>query len=266
MFQTGKITGKVKADLMGEISGIAASRVNEGVLWVHNDSGDTARIFAIDHNGKHLGTFSLKGAQAFDYEDMAVGPGPKPGTNYIFVADTGNNSAHKGKPRPHVSIYRVPEPVVAGKEEPQQVSLDGVNQFTFTYPDGAHDVETMMVDPIGGDIYLCTKRDEKSRIYRIASPGLQSSRVVAEFVGEMVQSKPVGGDVSPNGKTILIKGYFTIHAFHRDLEMPLWKALTTTDPIMLPVYLAEPQCTSICRTCQVQRQQVENTVISPPLK
>ncbi|MBJ7514635.1 MAG: hypothetical protein JHC94_09975, partial [Acidimicrobiia bacterium] len=34
-----------------EISGIAGSRLNSGLLWVHNDSGDTARIFGLDAQG-----------------------------------------------------------------------------------------------------------------------------------------------------------------------------------------------------------------------
>jgi len=36
-------TGRLgDADLV-ESSGIAASLVNEGILWIHNDSGDTAQ-------------------------------------------------------------------------------------------------------------------------------------------------------------------------------------------------------------------------------
>jgi len=227
---------------------MAASRVNDGVLWVHNDSGDSARVFAINPQGTHLATFSLKGAQAIDYEDMAVGPGPKAGVSYLFVADTGNNKAHSGEPRANPSIYRVAEPSIT--EEEQQTTLDGVTRFTFSYPDKAHDVETMMVDPIGGDIYLCTKRDKKSRIYRIASPGSLSGRVVAEFVGEMTITGVVAGDVSPDGKLILVKGYPAVHAFIRDPEMPLWKALSAAAPIRFNGYQIEPQGESLAFDAQ----------------
>src|SRR5205085_11138386 len=34
-----------------EASGVVESRARSGVLWVHNDSGDTARVFAITKAG-----------------------------------------------------------------------------------------------------------------------------------------------------------------------------------------------------------------------
>lgn len=39
--------GVVECNDIKEASGIVASRVNPGVLWVHNDSGDKARTFAM---------------------------------------------------------------------------------------------------------------------------------------------------------------------------------------------------------------------------
>ncbi|MCS4143067.1 hypothetical protein GGQ15_003470, partial [Salinibacter ruber] len=41
-------TGRVAHTLIDETSGIVRSRWQENVWWVHNDSGDAPRIFAID--------------------------------------------------------------------------------------------------------------------------------------------------------------------------------------------------------------------------
>src|ERR1051325_7918903 len=77
---------------INESSGIAASRRNQGLFWTHNDSGDDAFLYAIDRQGKHRGTWRVKGARAQDWEDIAVWKDAKSGTSYIYVGDIGNNS------------------------------------------------------------------------------------------------------------------------------------------------------------------------------
>ncbi len=52
----------------------------------------------------------LEGVDAEDFEDIAVGPGPLPGLNYIYVGDIGNND----EDRDEVQIYRFLEPDLAG--------------------------------------------------------------------------------------------------------------------------------------------------------
>jgi len=53
--------GLINNDSLNEASGLAASRRNPNILWTHNDSGDENRVFAIDANGNHLGTFLIEG-------------------------------------------------------------------------------------------------------------------------------------------------------------------------------------------------------------
>jgi hypothetical protein len=58
-FGPGRLAGVVQNDQIREASGIVASRQNPGVLWVHNDSGDSARVFAINEKGEFLARASL---------------------------------------------------------------------------------------------------------------------------------------------------------------------------------------------------------------
>jgi hypothetical protein len=102
--------GKVADSALTEISGISTSRQTPGVIWAHNDSGDVNRVFALSSSGTRLATFYLTGASAIDWEDLAIGPGPIPGQDYLYVADTGNNSLNRAT----VTIYRVAEPSLAG--------------------------------------------------------------------------------------------------------------------------------------------------------
>ena len=50
---------------INESSGIAASRCQKNIFWVHNDSGDDAFIFAINAAGDDLGTWKIPGAVRF---------------------------------------------------------------------------------------------------------------------------------------------------------------------------------------------------------
>jgi L-ribulokinase len=63
-FLAGTKVGALQSPLINEASGIAASRKNANVLWVHNDSDDSARIFAMSYDGTHLGIYNLAGASA----------------------------------------------------------------------------------------------------------------------------------------------------------------------------------------------------------
>ena len=133
--------GTVASDAITEASGIAASPRFDDVYWVHNDSGDTARVFAISGTGQTLGEYALSGATAVDWEDIAAGPGPTPGVSYLYVGDIGDNAAT----RTSVQVYRVPEPSVdpdAPASSPQ--TLTGVATLTLKYPDGPHDAEALL--------------------------------------------------------------------------------------------------------------------------
>ena len=90
---------------INEASGVAVSRKNSDVLWTHNDKGDSNRVFACNSQGKHLGVYSIGGATNRDWEDIAVGPGPVSGQQYLYVGEIGDNSAKYDLKH----IYRVPE-------------------------------------------------------------------------------------------------------------------------------------------------------------
>src|SRR5689334_130260 len=145
--------GPVTDPALTEISGIHAGVRNPAVWWVHNDSGDTARVFALDGTGAVRGTYSLTGATAVDWEDIAVVPGATPGSGTIYAADIGDNA----RARTEVQLYRVAEPDVPATGPAVTTALGGVETLHLTYPDGPHDAETLMVDPPTGDVVIVTK-------------------------------------------------------------------------------------------------------------
>lgn len=228
--------GLIENELIIEASGIAASRKNENVLWVHNDGGDKNRIYAMNSNGKHLGIYYLKKAKSNDWEDIAVGPGPLDEHEYIFVADIGDNKAK----RKVKYIYRVIEPDVIPEKAPVDTVLKDVDKIPFKYPDGKRDAETIMVDPISKDIYIVSKRESNVHVYRLEYPQSTKEINTLEYMCTLNMTNVTAGDISPTGCEILIKTYDKIYYWNRLPGQKLWNILEKVQPKEL-FYIAEPQ-------------------------
>jgi hypothetical protein len=221
-----------------EASGLAASRRNANVLWVHNDRGDTSRVFAISTTGASLATFVLAGAEASDWEDIAVGPGPIAGASYLYVGDIGDNSANSDT----IEVYRVAEPAVVASSA--EVTLSGVERLEFRYPGGQGDnAETLLVDPTNGDLYVVTKSDTgEARVYRASPPFVPLRRTTMTLVTTLQfgaapllgDPSATGGDISPDGALIAIRSYDAAYAWRRPAGTTVAEALATP-PCSLPV-------------------------------
>src|SRR5215217_8757126 len=98
----------LKDKSVSESSGLVASRTTPGAYWTHNDSGDGPFIYAFDPHGDSLGVFRVTGAQARDWEDISIGPGPERDKSYLYIGDIGDNDQQRSE----VVVYRVAEPVL----------------------------------------------------------------------------------------------------------------------------------------------------------
>ncbi len=231
--------GPIAHDALREISGMAASQRNPGILWLHNDSGDSNRLFAIDTQGRHRGIFHLCGAANRDWEDICLGPGPD-SLSYIYVGDIGDNAATY----PEKVIYRVPEPLVPPGGAPPDTLLNGVAAIRFRLPDGPRDAETLMIDPPTGDIYIVSKREPNVRVYRLPYPQSPDSTLTAEAVAALPFSFATAGDISPDGREILIKNYAQIFYWCRAPGASIGDVLAQP-PLTVP-YAVEPQGEALC--------------------
>lgn len=163
-----------------EASGIAASARHAGVFYVHNDSGDAPRFWAIDVAGQTLTSWQLASATATDWEDVAVGPCPT--GSCIYFGDIGDNN----EVRPSYEVYRVPEPEL----DAPSVSWERIR---FVYPDGSHNAETLLVDG-DGRLYVVTKvAAGPSGIYAFPSDPPTSGTITLAWVGGV---EPPFGDRS----------------------------------------------------------------------
>ena len=177
-------------------------------------------------DGQLLGTFQLAGVSDYDWEDIARGPGPVDGVSYLYVADTGDNSERRGS----VQVYRFPEPTdLSGGV------IADVETIDLTYPDGARDCESLLVDPLTGDLVFI-ERDRAdqgvSGVYVAEAPLSTSDTIELTHTGTLVfgtdpmpgDVDATGADVSPDGTLAVVRTHDMVFAFARDLDQPLWTA------------------------------------------
>jgi len=219
-YKQGVKTGKVANGKLNEISGIAASRVNPGLLWVHNDSGDSAKVYGLDEKGNNVAEFTLAGAKARDWEDIAVGPGPDPNDSYIYAGDIGDNHRR----RKTIAVYRFAEPKIKGGQKPFKGTIEVYDRLELAYPQGPRNAETLMVDPVSRDIYIVTK-SPRTEIYTSAYPQSTDEVNRLQRVGEIEWSTAVGGDISTDGRLIIIRSNFFAYVWVRAEGQALWEAL-----------------------------------------
>lgn len=218
----GSVAGQVESSALTETSGAASSRANAGVFWAHNDSGDTARVFAMTTSGHHLAWVQLAGASAVDWEDMAIGPGPQNGQSYLYLADIGDNN----HARPSVVVYRVPEPTIDVQHPPADgQTLTNATALTLQYPDGPHDAEALAVDPANGDLVIVTKEvSGQAGVYvrpaSAATSTLDRKDPIPLGPGTLV----TGADASPDGTAVVLRTYTSVLVFPRAPSTPLDEA------------------------------------------
>ena len=179
-----------------EASGLALGR-SSSRLWMHNDSG-AAELIAVDPKGAIEGRVTLTGARIDDWEAIASGPC---GTgSCLYVGDIGDNDAK----RKQITVYRLQEPDNTSGAVPAEA-------IHATYPDGAHDAETLLAAP-DGSLFIVTKGDTGPiAVYKFPREANAGSTVKLERVGKALADKPssdnrvTDGAFSADGKWVVLR-------------------------------------------------------------
>lgn len=111
---------RVITELDEQVQEISGMIIHNEKLWVHNDSGDSAKLYQIDTtNGAVIRTKIIKNAVNYDWEDITKDE------NYLYIADVGNNSGT----RDSLKIYKVL------LEDLDNEDIDSINAtiISFTY-------------------------------------------------------------------------------------------------------------------------------------
>lgn len=206
--------GTVRDDALVELSGLVRSRRDPGLFWAIQDSGAAAELIALRTDGQAVGRWTASGAENFDWEDLATAPGPD-GIPWLYAADIGDNI----KQREAVTIYRVPEPTA-----PQGGGTVAAQALRLTYPDGAHDAESFLVDPRRGTLIVITK-GVPGGVYAASRPASWSGSLRLRRIADAGIAYATAADVSADGRTVAVRGYFNVATWQRRGSEPLTATL-----------------------------------------
>lgn len=193
-------------------------------LYTANDSGDSARVFVVDLQGRTRDVVELAGVDVVDVEDAGLGPG-----GVLVVADIGDNRAE----REQVQLLQLADP-----------TSGDVERRVLTYEDGPRDAEALLVHPGTGQVLVVTKELFGSAAYEVPERGRVLRRVGGfrpQQTGTAGGPAPVaaarllvtGGAVAPNGDRLVLRTYTDAYVFPvpgEDLAAALLQA-----PVVVPL-------------------------------
>lgn len=232
-----------ESPFLSEASGVVASSAHPDLLWTHNDSGSRAAVVAIGTDGTNLGAFALPIESSFDIEDIALVDG------MLYLADIGDND----QVRSEIAIYRFAEP-----DPSSPTPIEEVETIRVHYPDGAHDAEAFLIDPLSGQMIIIDKTfalDPTSPAgplapapasVWVASPpfgpnveleegailsvdqlaSLASAPPATGLVGQLgIGGLATGADIRSDGELVAIRTYDTVWLFEREPDQTVARAL-----------------------------------------
>jgi hypothetical protein len=228
-----EVLGLVTHPPIAEMSGIARSRTYEDVWWVMNDSGDSARLFAIDGKGnvirppwvaagKEWGGLTILLAANVDWEDIAVAG------DRIYVAETGNN----GNARRDLGVYVVNEPNPRATEQMRPLLFLPIrypDQKQFPAEKWHFDCESLFVSE--GKLYFITKHrqpgeilkfERGAKLYRLDTEHLDRENVLTLVESRDDLALPTAADLSPDGTKLAVVTAISLWVFDKPAKGDRW--------------------------------------------
>lgn len=231
---------------LGEVSGMALSARTAQRLWVHNDSGAPADVFAIGLDGRVQARLRIAAPKPVDWEDMAAFT--LDGKPYLLLADTGDN----GGVRKRSELLIVEEPDVEAGAAEQELHAAPAWRIVFRYADGPHDVEAVAVDAASETVLLMTKRTDPPQLWSLPLRPGTSQEVVATWLGNLAvpdeaapatdfqrrlqPGRPTAASVGRDGRRIAVLSYASVWLYRRE-DGDSWAQALARTPQMFPLGL-----------------------------
>lgn len=232
---SARVSGLMLDAELREISGLTVSRRHRDTLWMHDDGGNPARLFAVDRKGDRVATFRIEGVPKTDWEDISAFR--LDGRDYLLLADTGDN----GGLRRTLQLHVIEEPARLVNER-----LRPVWSIVFRWPDGARDCEAVTVDARTRSVLLISKKRQPPELFSLPLESTGDRVATARRIGRLrmpAALAPQGGrgqraplaaqvtaaDVSPDGRELAVITYRHLLVYTRDGEEP-WERAVSRPP------------------------------------
>lgn len=235
----------VMDDQISEASGIAASRWQKDAVWLHNDSGDSSRLFLVGLDGKTRAVMTLNVERPIDWEDMCSFE--VDGEKWLLIGDTGDNQRVRSKTERACELLLIKEPEIqSGNGRPINVKADVVSRVEFQFPGGPEDCESLAVDTETMEILLLTKcAPGKCRLFRLPLSTKSGPRkLTAEPVASLAVPFATSMDVSADNHSLVIVNMFSGALIRRGPDEAWMSACQK--PITVLTLPAMPQCETVC--------------------
>jgi hypothetical protein len=184
----------VRDPAIAEASGMVASRLHAGVIYLVNDSGNEPVIHAVGADGATRAVLRLNYVTNVDWEAMAPGVDEK-GRPTLLIGDIGDNGAK----RPGLRVYEVREPTVLQDDSVSWRRID------LRYPDGPHDAEALLREP-SGQLFVVTKEALGAGTYAVPTDAVPGGTYTMERVGGAPMFV-TDGAISPDGSLTVLRTY-----------------------------------------------------------
>jgi len=243
-------TGSVTFGPISEMSGIVKSKQYDDVYWVHNDSGDKSRLFALDADwnviippfmqGSYASTSvhqaksgaktkkngwpgnTIKAASNIDWEDIATDG------DMLYVADMGNN----GNARRDLGVYVIPEPNPTATKDIRALKFLPVRfPAQQHYPAHNWHYDTESIFHSDGSLYFISKHRQPGKIngweqgavlYRLDTQYTDQYNLLTEVERSDQILVATGADLSPDGRHLAIICYTDIWVFNKPEKGDRW--------------------------------------------
>ncbi len=185
-----------------ESSGLTASPTDPGVVWTVNDSGDSARAFAVSLTTGRTVAVLKERTDARDCEAMTSGRDPS-GRSMLWIGDIGDNRADRTSVV--LRLIREPTPI-------RSVTVTPVN-LRVRYPGGPSDAESLIWTS-DGRLLIVTKGLLGGTVLQVPPAAVRSALAghdvttpaLATVVGHVSQVLPTDGVALPDGR-IIVRDY-----------------------------------------------------------
>jgi len=216
-----RLSGLLVNPPLAEVSGLAASRAHPGVLWLHNDGGNTPYLYAVSRRGRLLARMRVLGVPNTDWEDLAAFQ--LRGTSYLLLADTGDN----GGLRRTLQLHVIAEP-----RSLAQTSLQPAWSIVFRWPDGPRDCEAVAVDAAAGEVLLVSKKRVPAELFSVPlrprGEGVVRARALGRLAGlsgpgsgagalaqAPLEAQVTAADIAPDGRQLAVLTYGQLLVYPR---------------------------------------------------
>ncbi|MEQ8954897.1 MAG: hypothetical protein RL120_12260 [Gammaproteobacteria bacterium] len=233
---------RVEFEPIAEMSGIIR-QYGSDIYWVHNDSGDQPRIFAIDLDGNTVVPDALRdrfygdqpepgkspwpgihieGAENVDWEDMASDG------LHLYLADVGNNFNN----RRDLGIYQVRWTEIGEKESAavnRHIPVSYPEQDSFPSANRHFDSESLFF--ANGSLYLITKHRMPlpsnamapgANLYRLDTMDEDQDNSLTLIDHHPGVTAATAADLSPNNSRLAVLTYSALWVFERPEIADLW--------------------------------------------